>query len=175
MKQSFYAIGIVILLARGEASAQTTETSFTTKSAPTTSTLVTGHAPAAGVEKISITALERFSKQYKDAKDAVWAEIPNGYRVSFLQDAVLTAVDYTKKGKLYSVIRYGKHLLTANMKSLLAIAFDDIQIREVAEVKLAEFSSPAYVVLLEDRMSLKTIQIIDDEMSVIQEVNKRTP
>jgi hypothetical protein len=169
MKQSFYAIGMLMLIVYGQASAQTTETSFITKSSIINSPFASARK-AMAVDKVSVTALDRFRKDYKDAKDVEWIEVPNGYRAYFLQDAVLTAVDYTKKGKLYSVIRYGKDLLSPYIKRKLQETFDVMQIREVTEVKIADFATKAYVVVLEGRTSLKTVQIIEDEISVIHEV-----
>ena len=85
---------------------------------------------------------------------------------------MLTAVDYSRRGKLYSVIRYGESLLSPYMKKKLEETFDGLKIKEVAGVKMAEFVTTAYVVVLEDRTTLKTIQIIDDEIQVIHEVVK---
>jgi len=171
MKQSFYAIGMLILIVSGQASAQTSETSLIRTSVPTSSFVSANAAPVA-VAKVSATALERFRKDYKDAKDVQWSEVPNGYRAYFLQDAVLTVVDYTKKGKLFSVIRYGEHLLSPYIKTKLEKTFDGLQIRAVTEVKIADFATKAYVVLLEDKSSLKTVHIIEDEISVLYEAEK---
>jgi hypothetical protein len=172
MKQSLYAIGIFMLIVSGHVSAQTTETSFITKSSIVNSPFVTGKSRTVDATMVSVTALERFRKDYKDARDVEWAEVPNGYRACFLQNAVPTAVDYTRKGKLYSVIRYGKNLLSPYLKMQLEETFDGLQVREVADVKMAEFATRAYVVVLEDRTTLKTVQIIEGEISVIHEVEK---
>ncbi len=172
MKQSFYAIGMLMLIVSGQVSAQTSKTSFITRGSVLSSPFVSGKAVPLNVAKVAITALERFQKDYKDVKNVEWTETLNGYRAYFLQDAVLTAVDYTKKGKLYSEIRYGRELLTPYIKMKLEKTFDGLQIREVAEVKMADFATNAYVVVLEDRTSLKTVQIIEDEISVINEIEK---
>jgi hypothetical protein len=171
MKHSFYAIGMLMLIVCSQAQAQTSNTSFT-RTSVLSSPFVSGNAAPVAVAKVAMTALERFRKDYKDVKNVEWAETADGYRAFFLQDAVLTAVDYTKKGKLYSVIRYGTDLLTPYIKMKLEKTFDDLQVREAAEVKMAGFAGKAYVVVLEDRSSLKTLQIIDGEISVIHEVDK---
>jgi len=172
MKQSFYAIGMLMLIVSGQVSAQTSKTFFITRGSVLSSPFVSGNAAPVSVAKVANTALERFRKDYKDVKNVEWTEIPNGYRACFLQDAVLTAVDYTKKGKLYSEIRYGRELLTPYIKMKLEKTFDGLQIREVTKVKIADFATMAYVVVLEDRTSLKTVQIIEDEISVIHEIEK---
>ena len=172
MKQSFYAIGMIMLIVTGQASAQKSATSFISRNSVLTSPFMAGKAAPVSGANVSASALERFSKDYKDVKDVEWVEVPNGYRVYFLQDAVLTAVDYTKKGKLYSVIRYGNHLLSPYIKMKLEKTFDGLQIRDAIEVKIADFAARAYVVLLDDKASLKTVQVVEDEISVIYEVEK---
>jgi hypothetical protein len=172
MKQVFYAIGMLMLIISGQANAQTTETSFITKSSIINSPFVTRTKTSIAVAKVSLSALDRFRKDYKDAKDVEWVEVQNGYRVYFLQDAVLTAVDYTKKGNLYSVIRYGKALLAADVRAKLEEMFEHMQIKEVTEIKIADFATKAYVIVLEDMKALRTVQIIEDEISVISEIQK---
>jgi hypothetical protein len=171
MRHLFSAIGMFILIVCGQVSAQTTEQAFITKNAVITGPFLTSKA-AAAVVIVSATALERFHKDYKNAKDVEWVEVPNGFRAYFLQDAVLTAVDYTRTGKLFSVIRYGEHLLSPYMRMKLEEAFDGLQIREVAEVKMARFTTKGFVVVLEDKTSVKTVQLIEDEISVVSEMDK---
>jgi hypothetical protein len=172
MKQVFYAIGMLMLIISGQANAQTTETALINRSSIVSSPFVAGTKTSIEVAKVSLSALDRFKKDYKDAKDVEWVELHNGYRAYFSQDAVLTAVDYTKKGKLYSVIRYGKNLLAADVRAKLNEMFDQMHIKEVTEVKIADFATKAYVIVLEDKKSLKTVQIIEDDISLLSEIEK---
>jgi hypothetical protein len=172
MKQVFYAIGILMFIISGQASAQTSETAFMTRSSIINSPFVGGKATGVAVARVSLNALERFKKDYKDAKDVEWAEVANGYRAYFMKDAVLTAVDYTKKGRLFSVIRFGRELLSGELKTKITGTFEGMEIKEVTEVKIADFASKAYVVLLDGKTSLKTIQIIDDDIMVLHEEDK---
>jgi hypothetical protein len=172
MKQVFYAIGMLMFIISGQANAQTTETAFMTKGSIINSPFVTGTKTSIAVAKVSLSALDRFKKDYKDAKDVEWVELQDGYRAYFSQDAVLTAVDYTRKGKLYSVIRYGKNLLAADVRAKLDEMFEHMQIKEVTEVKIADFATKAYVIVLEDKKSLKTVQVIEDDISVLSEIEK---
>jgi hypothetical protein len=171
MKQVFYAIGMLMLII-SQASAQTAETAFMTRSSIINSPFISGTKSAGVAAKVSLTAMDRFKKDFKDAKDVEWVDVANGYRAYFFQDAVLTAVDYTKKGKLYSEIRFGKELLAAGMKAALDEKFDHMNIREVTEVKIADFATKAYVVVLENRVKLMTVQIIEDEITVLHEAEK---
>ena len=172
MKQVFYAIGMLMLIISGQANAQTTETALINRSSIVSSPFVAGTKTSIEVAKVSLSALDRFKKDYKDAKDVEWVELQNGYRAYFSQDAVLTAVDYTKKGKLYSVIRYGKELLPAELKAKVNEMFGDMQIKEVTEVKIADYATKAFVIVLDGKASLKTIQIIENEIIVLHEAEK---
>jgi hypothetical protein len=172
MKQVSYAIGMLMLIISGQASAQTSETAFMTSSSIINSPFASGVKASTVAAKVSVTALDRFSKDYKDVKNAEWIEVPNGYRAYFQQDAMLTAVDYTKKGKLYSVIRYGKDLLPADLKAKVNEMFGDMQIKEVTEVKIADYATKAFVIVLDGKASLKTIQIIENEIIVLHEAEK---
>ena len=175
MKQSFYAIGMLLLFASNQATAQNSETAFLTRSSIFNSPLLKGSVVKAGpsaLVEVSVTATEAFRKAFKDVKDVEWVEIANGYRAYFSQNEIITAVDYTKKGKLYSIIRYGRNLLTSDMKVMIERAFDAPQIREVSEVKIADYATKVYIIILEDKASMKTVQIIEDEMEVIQDIRK---
>jgi hypothetical protein len=58
------------------------------------------------------------------------------------------------------------------MKKMLERRFVDLQVREVSEVRIADFATRVYVIVLEDNVSVKTVQILDDEVKVIQEMRK---
>src|SRR5687768_14759738 len=107
MKHLFYATGMLMLFAFNQVNAQKSETAFLSKSSIYNSPLL---AKSLGAERViadeaavSMTAVERFKKEFKDARNVEWKVIANGYRAYFLQDAILTAVDYTNKGRLYSI------------------------------------------------------------------------
>lgn len=167
---------MLMLFVSNQATAQKSETAFLTKSSIFNSPFLSkaadiSAAPAARVD-VSITAVERFRKDFKDVKNVEWVEIANGYRAYFQQDDILTAVDYTKKGKLYSIIRYGKNLLTRDIKMMVERSFIEPDIREVSEIKIADYATRVYIIVLEDKESMKTVQIIDDEVQVLNEIRK---
>jgi hypothetical protein len=166
MKQSFYAIGILMLFASSQTFAQKNETAFLTRSSIMNSPLLVKESFSAPVAEVIVStlAVERFRKDFKDVKNVEWVEISKGYRAYFQENSILTAVDYTKKGKLYSIIRYGKNLMTKEMKIMIEEAFEAPEIIEVSEVKIADYATSVYIIVLEDRKSMKTVQIIDDEM-----------
>ena len=170
MRQPFYAFGIAMLIFSSQATAQKNETALLIKSSILD---VAGPENASSVmADISMVAVERFKRDFRDAKDVEWKVIGNGYRAYFQQKDLLTAVDYDNKGKLYSMIRYGKSLLTKDIKKMLEKKFDDVQVREVSEVKIADFPTRVYVIVMEDNVSVKTVQILEDEVKVIQEMRK---
>jgi hypothetical protein len=170
MKQTFYAFGIAMLMMAGQASAQKNETALMAKGSIIN---VAGPVNAAtAMAAIPVVAVESFTADFRKAKEVEWQATSKGYRAYFEENAVGTAVEYDKKGKLYSVIRHGKSLLTQNMKKMLERRFADVQVREVSEVKIADFATKVYVIVLEDKVSVKTVQIMDGEMTVVQENRK---
>ena len=172
MKQSFYAIGMLLLFVSNQATAQNNETSFLTKSSIFNSPYLKEAGVAKAVVDVSATATANFKKEFKDVKNVEWVELEKGYRAYFQQNSILTAVDYTKKGKLYSIIRYGKNLMNQDLKNKVETAFDAPEIIEVSEVKIADYAAKAYIIVLEDKESMKTVQIIGDDMEVLHEVSR---
>jgi hypothetical protein len=174
MRQSFYAIGMLMLFVSFKANAQTNETSFITRSSIANSPLLSKLSVVNGTAavKVSMTAEQRFAKDFKDAKDVEWVIVDKGYRAFFMQDAILTAVDYTLKGKLYSVIRYGKGVVPGDVVALINKSFDGAVIIEASEVKIANFSEKVYVVVLEDKTSMKSVQVMEGQIEVINEMAK---
>lgn len=116
---------------------------------------------------------EKLRKEFSNINDVEWVETPDGYRVYFVQDAFLTAADYTRKGKLYSTIRYGNELLSASDKRQINVAFDEPEVRQVSEVKMAGFRTKVYIVIVEDESSVKTVQLIEGNLKVINEQLKK--
>jgi len=170
MKRSFYAIGIATLVAF-QAIGQTSETAKLS-SLPINNhkyviaTGVNDFAAPAGIE-------QQFRADFNNITDVQWTETANGYRVHFMKDAFLTAVDYTKKGKLYSTIRYGDDLLSKSQKNQLVFNLDEANIRQVCEVKMAGTATRVYVVIVEDRNSVKTVQMLDGDITVLQQEHKK--
>jgi hypothetical protein len=169
MKQSFYAIGMLMLIAF-QTSAQKSETAFFTKTSVANNPFLIEKAEAKA--KTNAMAEERFRKDFKDVQNVEWTEKADGYRVYFTKDNIITAVDYSNKGNMYSVIRYGKSLLPKYETKLINNKFNKAVVREVSEVKIAEYSSKVYVVILEDATSMKTIQLMEGEITVLQEESK---
>lgn len=169
MKQSFYATGMLMLFAF-TASAQKSETALLT----TTTAVTNPFLIEKGEVKTGSTGVaeERFRKDFKNVQNVEWTVKADGYRVYFTQDNVMNAVDYSKKGNMTSVIRYGKSLLTKDVARMIGLNYSNASIKEVSEVKIAGYSSKVYVVLLEDATSMKTVQILDGEIALLHEESK---
>jgi hypothetical protein len=170
MKKSFYAIGIIILFVCTQAIAQKSETALLAK-VPVENNPLLNPTTEAKVKSYSL-AEEGFNKEFKNVKNAEWVAKDDGYRVTFMKDGILTAVDYTKKGSMYSIIRYGKALMTKDIRTLINNSFDNPSVIEVSEVKIANYGGKVYIILLEDKTSLKTVQVMDYEVKVIHEESK---
>jgi len=171
MKKSFYAIGIATLIA-SQAVSQTSETAMLTAYSPDRAHMYV--LPNEAVAKDFPAAVEQsLRNDFRNITNVEWMETPAGYRIYFTQDAFLTAADYTKKGKLFSTIRYGEKLLSARQKTQINFTFDEPQIRQVSEVKMANSATKVYVVIVEDENSLKTVQLIEGDIEILNEQIKK--
>jgi hypothetical protein len=172
MKRSLYAIGIATLVTF-QAIGQTSETAQLTKLSGANHKYVLPHDAAANDFAAPAGIEQQFRSDFNNITEVQWMETADGYRVHFMKDAFLTAVDYTRKGKLYSTIRYGDNLLSKGQRNQLVYNLDDANIRQVCEVKMAGSATKVFVVIVEDRNSVKTVQIIDGDMTVLQEELKK--
>jgi hypothetical protein len=171
MKKSFYASGIATLIAF-QAEAQTSETALLA-SYPSHRDHLYVLPNDLKAKDFPAVVEQNLRNDFKNISNIEWVETPGGYRIYFTQDAFLSAADYTRKGKIYSTIRYGEKLLSARQKSQINFTFDDPQIRQVSEVKMASSPTRVYVVIVEDENSVKTVQLIEGDIQVINEQIKK--
>jgi hypothetical protein len=170
MTKSFYAIGMFVLTTFN-VSAQNAEPAIVAKSLLLSNPFFSLRDEVK-VKAFSTPAEDRFRKDYGNVNDAEWVETPEGYRVYFTKDEVITAVDYRFNGKVFSVIRYGKNLLGDKLAAMVNKRFDVTVIKEVSEVRISGYNTSVYIVVLEDKTSVKTLQIMENEIKVLQEQRK---
>ena len=132
--------------------------------------LVSGSADLSA-NKFSAKAIRNFGKDFKDASAATWTESNEGYTASFAKNGILSRVNYNKKGKWSSTIRYyGEADLPKNVRHIVKSTFYDYSIFGVTEVSLGD--KRAYIVVLEDNKSFKRVKVLDGEMIPIDEMQK---
>src|SRR5687767_2892082 len=134
-----------------------------------TNTAKEGTAPAfAG---ISTKAVKNFTKTYKNADNANWFVIKDGYLAQFKQDGITTKVFYNPKGRWIGNLRcYFEDKLPRDIRHLVKSHYYDYNIFYVQEVTVG--NATVYLVKIEDKTSLKTIRVQDGEMNETEVLKK---
>ena len=120
---------------------------------------------------INIKAVQHFMNTYENASDIRWTKLKNGFRVYFISDDIQTRIIYSKKGAPESIIRYyGEDKLLFDIRHRIKTQYYDYSISIVTEVNY--HGKIAYLVKMENKISWKTIKVVDGEMEVTEEYLK---
>ena len=180
MKKTFfrYLTGCIPLIALfGSAYAQNGDFSFSSTKSTSRKFVFNETKAEQGLSDISISdinarALKEFSKTFKSAVNTTWYEINGGFTAKFTQDGIETRVDYDRKGRWLATLRtYTEANLPRDVRRLVKSTYYDYSIYLVKEVTAGD--KTAYLVQMEDADGFKTIRVIDGEMDVYAEYNKR--
>ena len=122
--------------------------------------------------EINAKAVRNFTKEYKNVSDAKWFYSVNGLFVAyFTSENIQSSVFYNKKGDYEFMIRhYNEEKLPREVRHLVKSNYYDFNIYHVTEI--SRNGIIAYGIKLEDKISWKTIKVIDGEMEVIDEYLK---
>ena len=131
--------------------------------------------PATGsptTARINAKAVKNFTKNYKEAANAGWFVIKDGYLAEFKQDGITTKVYYDPKGRWIGNVRsYFEDKLPRDIRHLVKSHYYDYNIFYAQEVTVAG-GITVYLVKIEDKTSLKTIRIQDGEMDEFEVLKK---
>lgn len=142
---------------------------------PTLKEVAYNHAPkenaAPAAVSISTKAIKNFTKTYKDASDASWFAIKDGYVAEFKRDGITTKVYYNPKGIWIANLRcYLEDKLPRDIRHLVKSHYYDFNIFYVQEVTVG--NETVYLVKIEDKTSMKTIKVQDGEMTETEAFTK---
>ncbi|MGZ5220749.1 MAG: hypothetical protein ACXWV6_07715 [Chitinophagaceae bacterium] len=142
---------------------------------PTSKEVAYNHAPkdeaAPPAASISTKAIKNFTKSFKNANDASWFAIKDGYVAEFKQDGISTKVYYNRKGTWVANLRcYFEDKLPRHVRHIVKSHYYDFNIYYVQEVTVG--NETVYLVKIEDKTSLKTIKVQDGEMTETEAFNK---
>ena len=128
-------------------------------------------SPGKATESIHTKAVKDFTKTYKTAGDARWFVIMDGFLAEFKQAGIKTKVYYDRKGRCTGSIRsYLEDQLPRDIRHIVKSQYYDYNIYFVQEVTVAE--KIVYLVKIEDKTSMKTIRVLDGEMTEIEAFEK---
>lgn len=120
---------------------------------------------------ICVKAVRNFVRRFRDISDVTWRQSQSGAAAYFTMNDIRISVYFHKNGDYRCMIRYYREdKLPQYIRHLVRSHYDDYAIFSVAE--LNENGKTIYDVKIEDKLSYKTIRIIDGEMEVREEFFK---
>jgi hypothetical protein len=121
---------------------------------------------------VNTKALKAFTRTFKSIPDATWFEIGDGFVAKFSNDGIETRVYYSKKGHFAGMVRsYPEDKLPADVRHRVRSTYYDYSIFHINEVSAND--KVAYLIKIQDNNSWKTIKVMDGEMEVAEEFQKR--
>ena len=122
--------------------------------------------------EISTKAVKNFTKSYKNAPNAKWCKLKDGFVACFTCDGIKTSAFYNNRGNFEVQIRdYYEDKLPREIRHLVKSTYYDFSIYYINE-----FSADGiivYLVKIEDKTSFKTIKVVaGGEMEVVEEYFK---
>jgi len=129
---------------------------------------------AQGLTTVSVStkAVKNFTKNYKQAENANWFVIKDGFLAEFKKDGITTKVYYDPKGRwVGNLLSYFEDKLSRDIRHLVKSHYYDYNIYYVQEITVAN-GITVYLVKLEDKTSFKTIRVQDGEMNETEAFKK---
>ena len=128
--------------------------------------------PGTPTPDISVRAVKKFDKQYKNVENERWFKIENGSVAEFEKDGITTKVFYTPKGSWHATLRYYQEdKLPKDIRHMVKSVYYDFNIIIVIEVFAS--NKMAYLVKIESKDMIKTIRVLDGEMDEYESFQKR--
>jgi hypothetical protein len=181
---SVLAIGLISILAFGKSTQA--QNSFVYNSLPNDKTLManvlemgTPHNPSHAGKYIPDTrtihakAIKDFEGRFDHIMNATWFADQNGYEAYFIQDGYGDRVFYDKKGHWeYSIVCYNEFKLPTDLRAAIKSTYFDMDIKQIEEVRYPD--DVAYIVVLQDKSSIKVLKINQDgEAKILQDLNRK--
>ena len=117
-------------------------------------------------------AQKNFHKTNKDAINATWYTLQNGFKVEFTRDGHQTSSVYGKRGNwLYTIEYFRADALEKDLIDIVKTEYDKYYIAAVEKVETSA-SDPVYVVHLENQDSYKTLRVHKTDIELTQDFKK---
>jgi hypothetical protein len=116
--------------------------------------------------------LRSFYKAYGEITDTRWFKSATGFGVKFKYNGINKTVYYTVHGLVDTeILYYSEKELPPQIRHLVKSHFYDYAITYVTEVHKND--AIAFYVKVEDKSTIKTIKIVEDEWEVVEDIVKR--
>ncbi|PWT77191.1 MAG: hypothetical protein C5B59_04645 [Bacteroidetes bacterium] len=129
------------------------------------------NAGADNLNDIHVKAVRDFGKHYRDANDAKWYVVKNGFIARFKSEEKSHMVAYDQKGKwMFTISQYDEFKLPSDVRATVKSEFYDYSITLVEEVQTLGRSF--YIVHMQDEKTWKNVKIEDGNMDIVEDFNK---
>jgi hypothetical protein len=125
-------------------------------------------------ERINSRAIINFNKSYKGVNDAQWFEIKEGGSMCrFTDKNNLNRAYYDRKGNWrYTVTEYTEEKLPQDIRRRVKTTYYDYNISFAEKIDMVRDDKIVYLVQIQDEKSIKMLGICEDEMEVLEELEK---
>lgn len=123
-------------------------------------------------ENINAKAVRNFTRQFKQAPDAEWYKVNNGYTALFKSGDVQNRIFYSKRGNwLYTIKYYSETSLPKTVRAQVKSTYYDYAIVGITEVELVN-EPTVYLVHMTDDETYKIVSVCNEEMSIVDDFKK---
>lgn len=124
------------------------------------------------VVSIHAKALKHFTKTYKNATDIKWSGLNNGTaQVYCVNKGIQTTIFYNGSGHREGMLRYyGASKLPLRVQHKIRSNYQNFTIFQTIEVTIGK--TIAWLVTIQDATCWKTIRVMDNEMTLVKELQK---
>lgn len=134
--------------------------------------LAVSGTPALRLNEVHAKAVRSFARDYKDATDAKWFSVPDGFAVYFMHKNVKARIYYGKRGNYICAARYyTEAVLPREVRHLVRSHYYDHDIYHVVEVSGS--GGIAYLIKMEGKTSWMDIRVMNDEIEILNEYEKQ--
>lgn len=121
--------------------------------------------------EVNMKAIRNFEKSFKQAKNVNWYEVKDGFMVYFYQNEIKEVCGYDSKGRwMYSLVSYSEKKLPAPVWHRVKTVYYEYSIIWVNQIEIN--NKIIYVVHLENENTYKNVKVTDEDMDVMEEIEK---
>ena len=121
---------------------------------------------------INARAAGDFLKRYRDADEATWYQITEGFAVFFNQKNIKTKAVYDKNGNWQYTMRfYKEQQMLHSIRHIVKREYYDFTITQVEEIHYQN-QPVVYVVHMQDDSTWMNVRVSEGEMQVLEKYSK---
>ncbi|MBS1577198.1 MAG: hypothetical protein JST09_18015 [Bacteroidetes bacterium] len=122
--------------------------------------------------EINTNAIKNFEKSFKQAKNVNWYKVKDGFMVYFYQNETKEICGYDLKGRWqYTLVSYPEKKLPLPIWHRVKTVYYEYAITWVNQIQIQ--NKIIYVVHLENENTYKNVRVTDEDMDIIEEVEKK--